>query len=235
MNRLGVALIGQTPRDDLTELLAGPPRTYQLEAKGALDEFRTEDLPLPAAGGYPLTTRLRDGTLVSVDEQFLQPLVQRSIDQLEASGAAAVLLMCAGEFGGLRSSVPLFNPFRLTAELLGTVGCKRVAVLVPHADQVGPSREKWARTGLSPHMTVFEPLITSRLEIPGAADLLLGDGPDAVVVDYVGSPPAVIERLKSTVGVPVFDVGHVAAAALLSTVGRPMRDAVTTDAWAAGS
>jgi len=42
----------------------------RFEVVGALDESYADDIPEPAPDGYPLETRLRDGTRVMIDAGF---------------------------------------------------------------------------------------------------------------------------------------------------------------------
>ncbi len=69
--RIGLLLIGQTPRPDLTAPLDHLAGAYDLVVRGALDALTASDLKTSDTGTYPLVTRMRDGTVVTVDERFL--------------------------------------------------------------------------------------------------------------------------------------------------------------------
>jgi len=71
---IGAITIGQSPRPDLLARLRSHLQAdgVTVVEMGALDALSVADLPGPAAGGYPLTTRLRDGSAVTVDEAFLE-------------------------------------------------------------------------------------------------------------------------------------------------------------------
>lgn len=211
--KIGALVIGQAPRHDLTALLSPAARDYEIVCRGALDGLGARDLPPPAE--YPLVTRLRGGEVVAVEESFLVPLLQRELDALEAAGAAATILLCAGEFAGLAPRRPLVRPFQLGARVLASMGHESLGVVVPTAAQAGAARRKWERAGFAPAVWPLDVR-------PGAAPLSewlsaqarrVPELP-AIVVDYVGYPAGIYRALQGAVRVPVVDLGRLAAAAL---------------------
>ena len=217
MNRkpIGILIIGQTPRADLMAPLDRLAQACDLRPRGALDALEAGDLPDGAGGSYPLVTRLRDGTQVTVDEAFLTPLLQEAIEALEREGVIALLLLCAGPFAALMSTRPLIRPFQLAAGMLRSAEHMRVGIVVPTNDQRMPSERKWTEAGL-------QPVIWSREEKPEALSLerwlaaRAADHADlsALVFDYVGYPLDDVQRVQAEVGLPVIDLGHLAVAAL---------------------
>ena len=213
--RIGILIIGQTPRPDLTAPLDGLGRTYDLVIRGALDDLSAGDLPDAGGGSYPLVTRMRDGTLITVDEAFLTPLLQTAIDDLEQEDVVLSLLLCAGPFHDLTSTRPLLRPFQLAVQTLQSLGLPRPGIVVPTDDQRGPAERKWTAAG-------FAPVIWSMETRPAAlpvehwlpsqasnhADL------SALVFDYVGYPLDTVQRLQTLTPLPVLDLGHLAVAAL---------------------
>src|SRR3970040_2628502 len=108
----GAATIWQTPRADLLEpLLARLPADVEVVEVGALDPLGPRDVPKGGGGAYPLTTRLRDGGPVTLDEAFLAPLVQAALDEAERRGATTTLLLCARGFPGVRGRGVLVHAF----------------------------------------------------------------------------------------------------------------------------
>ena len=75
---IGILIIGQTPRADLMAPLGRLAHACDLRPRGALDDLEADDLPDADGAAYPLVTRLRDGTRVTVDEAFLSPLLPGS-------------------------------------------------------------------------------------------------------------------------------------------------------------
>lgn len=212
---IGAITIGQSPRPDLLARLRSHLQAdgVTVVEMGALDALSVADLPGPAAGGYPLTTRLRDGSAVTVDEAFLEPLVQSAVDILERQGCIASILLCAGGFTGIHATRPLVRPFQVAVGTLRSLGIERIVVVVPIDAQVEPSRAKWSSTGLE---TVVR---SARLHDAPAA--IVGDvetGVEAVVLDYVGHPRDAVRRLRGLIDRPVVDLGDLAAATIASLV-----------------
>ena len=93
---IGALTIGQSPRPDLVGPLNDRlPEGCQIIQAGALDGLTAASLPPIDDTTYPLTTRMRDGSLVMVEESFLatrlrcyetlaHPLEERARKDLEA-------------------------------------------------------------------------------------------------------------------------------------------------------
>jgi protein AroM len=202
MTRLvGAVTIGQAPRPDLLEALrARLPDDVEVVEIGALDALAAEDLP-ERPGAYPLTTQLRDGRPVTLDEAFLAPHVQAAIDAAEERGARVTLLLCAGGFPALRARGLLVRPFEAAAAELRALGARRIGVVVPIAGQAVPAERKWRVAG-------FEPIVL--LGPPSSVDVPTGI--DALVLDFVGHPVGVVDALRTRCAVPVVDLGEAGAA-----------------------
>jgi protein AroM len=208
IRRAGAVTIGQSPRPDLLEPLGSRlPLDVEIREAGALDALSSSDL-LERPGAYPLTTRLRDGTRVTVDEAFLTPLVQIAVDAVEARGVAVTLLLCAGGFAEVRSRGPLVRPFEAAVAELQALGAWRIGVIVPIAGQALPADGKWRSAGFEPTLLVGDPA-----SIDGPA------GIDVLVLDFVGHPSAVVEALRARLAIPVVDLGAAGAAAAAAHFG----------------
>jgi protein AroM len=231
--------IGQSPRPDLLESLLDriDPRRIEVRQYGALDEIDAAALPagsireprafadaMPgwstASGdgrdgpAYPLTTRLRDGRSVTLDETFLAPRVQAAVERAERDGAVATLLLCAGGFAVVEGRRPLVRPFELAVATLRSLGLPDVAVAVPDERQVPPAERKYIEAGLFPVVRAAAPG-----EVPDVFGSEVADGTvGAVVLDYVGHPLQVVDELRGTLPCPLVDLGDLAAAVLSTWV-----------------
>lgn len=225
--RIGAVTIGQTPRPDLLEpLLARAGADTDVIEVGALDGLTTDRLPSRVArhGGedkpaYPLTTRLRNGSLVTLDETDLAPLVQQAIDRAEHAGTDVTVLLCASGFLDVTARGTLVRPFDAAAARLRELGVRRLAVVVPYEGQADPARRKWGAAGFEATVLVGDPV---SLELP--ADVAALDG---LVLDYVGHAFGVVEALRGRTVLPVVDLGECGAdAAILVIAERPGQAAV---------
>ena len=184
---------------------------------GALDPLSATTIPR-SSGEYPLSTRLRNGAQVTVDEAVLEPLLQQALQRLEEQDVWFTLLLCAGTFGSLRSNHPLLTPFTLVNGLLQAAGIRNIGVICPFADQELPIRARWRDAGFQVQTG------TASLADTLAVDALLArwlafDPPlEAVVLDYVGHDPMLVRKLQSRFPLPIFDLGLTSMTVLVHTV-----------------
>lgn len=219
MTRVGMLTIGQAPRPDLVGPFAGLRPDVEIVEVGALDGLDASTLPHSPLGRSPLTTRLIDGTSVTLDEADLIPFVRAALGRLEDGGVDATLLLCAGSFSGIRGRRPFVRPFDIAAGLLRSAGVRRCAVVVPVEAQVEPSRRKFASAGFEPVVWACD-LAAARDRLPAwlADDHDAGGRCDVVVLDYVGHRDEDVRGLQDAVALPVVDLGLCAAAVLASAI-----------------
>jgi protein AroM len=213
---IAAVTIGQTPRPDLVEpLLSRAGGDTSIVEFGALDELTADRIPRRASRSdtgmnrYPLTTRLRDASLVTVDEDDLAPLVQAAVDRAERSGADVVLLLCAGGFLAVRAVGTLVRPFEAAVRRAGDVGARSVAVVVPYPGQARAAERKWQAAGFDARAIVGD---VATIELPP------DQAGDAIVLDYVGHPVRAVAALRARVQVPVIDLGECGADAAVTAL-----------------
>jgi AroM protein len=210
---VGVYTIGQMPRPDLTDDLGRRFSTATFEIRGALDALVGAEVVRPEPDGYPLETRLRDGTRVVADASFLEPLLQTEMSALD-DRVVAHLVLCAGPFPGLTASRPVIVPFDVAVIDFGKADLHSLEVVLPFRAQESPAVRKWEAAGLEcwPHVVAEAPAGMSLAE--WLSRRTAGTGADAVVFDYVGFPPATLDEVRAEIGLPVFDLGELALDAL---------------------
>lgn len=211
--RVGVLMIGHSPRPDLVEPLQKKLPHFELIQIGALDHLTASDLPNPVVNRYPLSTHLRDGTTVKVEELFLEPLLQKALNVLETKEVVASILLCAGSFHRLRSQKPLHKPFNIATGTLTALGITRILVIAAFEDQKDPTEKRWRAAGFNPTVITAElrdiALIQKRCQ-----------GQAGVVLDFVGHSPSDVIRLKHNLTIPVVDLGDLTMTILVETVGQ---------------
>lgn len=154
MRSIAGITVGQSPRIDMTDDIRSKLAPgLELIEYGALDDMTLEEVerelkPLP--GDEVLVSRMRDGRQATFSGTRIVPLVQKRIDEAEAAGADAIILLCTGGFPELRHKVPLIIPqplFYSVAHALA--GGRNIAVMVPDKAQVEQARAWWGDAGLS--------------------------------------------------------------------------------------
>ena len=217
---VGVYTIGQAPHADLTESLVGRFGAARLEIRGALDRLTEPQIPACGADGYPLETRLRDGTRVVVDAAFLEPHLQRAISEWD-DHVAVHLVLCAGSFPRLTARRTVIQPFDVAVVELAQRGFRSLEVVVPFAAQATSSHRKWEAVGFACRTHVLGDKSGGQSVAQWLAGLLLETSGEALVLDYVGFPVAILDEVAGQVSLPVFDLGHLAADALERTLHTP--------------
>jgi len=201
--------IGQTPRPDLLAPLRERVREgMTIIEVGALDELTADDIasrpprPSASANRYPLTTRLRDGSVVTLDEDDLAPLVQHAVDRAQHAGADVTLLLCAGGFSDVTAPGPLVRPFDAAVATAQRIGARSVVVAVPYEGQTSSAHRKWVAAGFDVRMIVGD---------IAALDLPVDPVVDAIILDYVGHAARDVRALRARSSVAVIDLGECGA------------------------
>ncbi len=203
---LGIAIIGQAPRDDIVRLFAGhcPPRT-RIVMRGCLDGLSAAEIArlAPRHGGETLYTRLPDGRDVTVAKPAIIERAPQILAALKRDGARAIVFACTGAFPhGLGDGATLF-PSRILAGAVAALLPKgRLGLVIPLPEQAEQLSQKWLRPGVD---VVSEPLIPSAgaAEIAAVGQRLAGHRLDLVAMDCMSYTVETKRALREATGVPV--------------------------------
>lgn len=214
-HKLGALTISQSPRHDLLAPLKSVFPEQDIIEVGALDALDTMSLPDGSNAFYPLTTTLKNGQNVTLDRDFLAPLVQDALNKLESKGVAVSVLLCAGDFPHLQGKRLLVKPTDIAQAVLRAMGLKHLAIMSPIAIQNRPIAEKWDRAGFDARVWTM-PADMTITQQAGWINSQLAYNPDVacVVLDYVGYPTDAMLTLQKQVNKPLFELGHLAISAL---------------------
>ena len=214
--RVGALIIGQSPRPDLVDPLRALLPAVDIVEAGALDGLSVTELPDPAGASYPLTTRMRDGTLVTVPESYLIPRLQLKIEALAADGIQKMILLCAGTFGRLHSQHTLIKPFRTTLAVAQSLGLARLGLIVPIPGQAQPVEARWQQAGFTTSVWTADLWQQDEQFDELCRQQIAANGLEAIVLDYVGYPAGAVAKLRQTATIPVLDLGDIAIRTLAS-------------------
>ena len=213
--KIGALIIGQSPRPDLVAPLQSLLPKVEIEVVGALDGLAVAEIPDASDAPYPLSTMMA-GEKVLVAEDFLVPRLQMALDQLEAQQVAATILLCAGTFANLQGDLPLIKPFDTAVSLIYTLNLKRIGFIAPFPQQEAPIQQRWQAIGIQTTVWTADiqhqdaPFQQQLIENVKRNDL------QAIILDYVGHPSAMVRQLQSWSPVPVIDLGSLALHTLAS-------------------
>lgn len=205
MRILGIATIGQAPRDDIAALFAShAPAGTKVILRGALDGLSDAEVEAlaPESGADTLYTRLRGGRDVKISKKAV---IARSADvlaRLRADGCDAVVYACTGDFPPLAGDEGVLFPSRVLNGLSSALLPRgRLGLLIPLAEQAEKLSAKWARPGLEVVAEALSPSAGAE-EADAAARRLAARKPDLVAMDCMSYTPATKAWVKPGLGVP---------------------------------
>lgn len=213
--KIGVLTIGQSPRPDLVSpLMQQLPENCNIIQRGALDGLTSASLPAIHDATYPLTTRMRDGSLVMIEEAFLATRLQQALNELEATGVMATILLCAGTFAGLKGVCPLFKPFVVGRSVLNSLGLKRIGLIAPIKEQEIPIRQRWQAAGFQPTVWTADLAQQDKTFTQQLHEQIEANQLQCIVLDYVGHPASQVADLRKKIVIPLIDLGELVIATL---------------------
>jgi protein AroM len=216
---LGIATIGQAPRDDIAALFAQhAPAGTKVILRGALDGLSDAEVAAlaPESGADTLYTRLRGGHDVKISKKAV---IARSADvlaRLRGDGCDALVYACTGDFPPLVGDEGVLFPSRVLNGLSTALLPRgRLGLLIPLAEQAEKLASKWARPGLE---VVAEALAPSAgpEEADAAARRLAARRPDLVAMDCMSYTPETKAWVKPGLGAP--------ALLAITATGRVLRE-----------
>jgi protein AroM len=216
---LGIATIGQAPRDDIAALFAAHvPEGTQVVLRGALDglDDAEVDALAPESSGDTLYTRLRGGRDVKISKKAVIARSPGVLARLRDDGCDVLVYACTGEFPPMAGDEGVLFPSRLLNGLAaGLLPHGRLGLLIPLAEQADKLAAKWARPGLE---VVAEALAPSagEAEAGAAARRLAARRPDLVAMDCMSYTPQTKAWLRPALDVP--------ALLAITATGRMLRE-----------
>ena len=216
---LGVATIGQAPRDDMVALFAEQaPVGTQVILRGCLDGLTADDIARrpPQDGADTLYTRLRDRDDVIISKTHVIERAAETLKRLKQDGADALVFACTGDFPPIPGDAGVLFPSRILNGLVsGLLPQGRLGLLIPLPEQQDKLIAKWQRPGLEVVAEALRPSATDD-EIGLAAERLKTAAPDLVAMDCMSYTPATKAAVTSVLGVPTL--------LAITATGRVMRE-----------
>ncbi len=205
MKTLGIATIGQAPRDDIADLFAlhAPPGTKVI-LRGALDGMSDVEIDgvKPEYGGDTLYTRLRGGRDVTISKKAVIARSSMTLAALRADGCDVLVYACTGDFPPMEGDEGVLFPSRVLAGLAGGLLPRgRLGILIPLAEQAEKLASKWARAGVEVVAEALAPSAGAE-EADAAARRLAARKPDLVAMDCMSYTPTTKAWVKPGLGVP---------------------------------
>lgn len=205
--KLGILLIGQTPRKDYERIFSECLNEGdELMMEGILDEFSTQELKkMGAKENDPVLTTLdRYGNQIIIADHEIVNRMPEKIQKLKAKGADMVVVVCTGEFPDVNIDIPIIIPDKvLRYNTKAIAEGKNVAIFVPLEEQKVQMKSRWLDVGVTPVIHAVSPF-TDQIEISqDIIDDLNEKGIALVVLDCMKFNQADKNKIRETIGKPV--------------------------------
>ena len=190
---LGVATIGQGPREDIAALFSNhSPAGTRVVLRGCLDGLTDDEIAQrpPRDGADTLYTRLRGERDIIISKTHVIERAAHTLALLRQDGADAMVFACTGDFPPMPGDAGVLFPSRILNGLVhGLLPQGRLGLLIPLPEQREKLIAKWERPGLEVVAEDLRPSATEA-EIDAAAERLKRTQPDLVAMDCMSYTPA---------------------------------------------
>ncbi len=202
---LGIATIGQAPREDIAALFAAhAPAATRVVLRGCLDGLTDADIAQrpPQDGADTLYTRLRGDGDVILSKAHVIERAAGTLARLRADGADAIVFACTGDFPPIPGDAGVLFPSRILSSLVhGLLPQGRLGLLIPLPEQKAKLKAKWQQPGLDVVAEALRPSADAA-EARAAAQRLKAHGPALVAMDCMSYAPATKAVVKAVLDVP---------------------------------
>jgi len=221
MPKIGLVTIGQSPRTDiLPDMLMILGHQYDVVETGALDDYTTEEIKNLRIGprAHVLVTRMRDGTEVKVTKDFIVPLIQDRIEQLEDEGVKVILLLCTGRFPEFKSKSLIVTPSEIVRGVINaSIRKGRLGVIYPAMEQIAKAEEEWGKEGLEVYADAVSPY-GGEGGFKSLAERLSNKKLDLILLNCMGFNYRMKQIILETTGVPTIQSNALVARVLKELV-----------------
>lgn len=216
---LGIATIGQAPREDIAALFSDhSPAGTRVVLRGCLDGLTEDEMAQrpPQDGADTLYTRLRGDRDIMISKIHVIERAANTLALLRQDGADAIVFACTGDFPPIAGDAGVLFPSRILNGLAhGLLPQGRLGLLIPLPEQREKLIAKWQRPDLEVVAEALRPS-ANRAEINAAAERLKVTEPDLVAMDCMSYTPATKAAVTHVLGIPTL--------LAITATGRVMRE-----------
>lgn len=184
MNKLGVLVVGQSPRPEVESELKRIVGGVELDLRGCLDGLSRAEIDglQPEDGDVALFTRLPNGEGVRLSKKQVVRHGSYQLDALERAGAKLVIILCTGGFPEWRDRRVLLPSAIMHNFVFGLLSKGHIGVLSPLEEQVPATLDRWtdenhrvSSIALSPNASIDEARQAGQKMQQLAPDLIVFD------------------------------------------------------------
>lgn len=215
--KIGVATIGQSPRPDVVgEIRRVLGQDIEILEAGALDDLTLDEIQKiePKPGEGILVTRMRDGTEVKITHDFVVPLLQERITELEGKGVNLILMLCTGRFPEFKAKSLIVMPSEIIRGVSrAALREGRLGTVLPSIQQIGGAPRERVNDGLVTYLDAASPY-GPKEEIEELGDRLAKQNLDLILLNCMGFDHTMKQIIKEKTGKPVIQASSLVARAL---------------------
>ncbi|MGB9778172.1 MAG: AroM family protein [Candidatus Bathyarchaeales archaeon] len=208
MEKIGAVTIGQSPRLDITsDLRQHLPTKIALIEAGVLDGLSreyVEEKMCPSEGDITYVSKMADGSQVKLAKSKIIPIMQKRITQLEEKEANLIMILCTGEFPNFKAKVPIIYAGEVLKGLFSGFKYEgKVGILVPLAEQIKYTQEKWK--GYFENLAIFHasPYTSTKNDFCAVAKKFKESEARLIIMDCMGYTSEQKSILKEYADLPV--------------------------------
>lgn len=205
MSKLGVIVVGQSPRPDVeAEIQAIVGKDVEIDLQGTLDGLSREEIDAipPKDDGDTLFSRLPNGDAVTISKAAVVQHGEARLAAMEAAGNDIVMVMCTGDFPQWWEKYQVIFPSRVMSafvEALHPGG--RLGIFTPLPEQAAKNEARWQAAGYDTAIVALSPNANDE-EVESAAREMADQAPAFLVFDCISYTPHAKQMACKVIGVP---------------------------------
>jgi protein AroM len=204
--RMGVVVIGQSPRPSLVnEIAAVLSPGLQIDLRGALDGMTRAEIDAipPRDGQDALFTLLPNGDSVTISKKAVEARAAVQIEKFASEGVKVAMLACTGKFPNLAPEGLVILPSAVLHNVVAAVLPRgRLGIFSPLPEQTALIARKWERVNVEVVGVTMRPGSDAEA-IDEAARKMSARSPDLVVMDCMSYTSADKKRVRLSYDGPV--------------------------------
>ena len=205
----GTLTIGQAPRADVTPILDSYiPQGVRRIHQGLLDGMARSDIEAlygVGPGDSVLASKLLDGGAVQLSGPKVHRAIPAQLSRLEAEGCDVILLLCTGQFHGLRCEGSwLVEPDLIIPPVVAAIVQDRLlGIIVPLPSQMTSESGKWGGLPQRPIFAAASPYTDTLETLAETGVGLQRRGAQGLLLDCMGFTEQHRAALARVTGLPV--------------------------------
>lgn len=186
MNKLGVLVVGQSPRPEVEAELKRIVGGVELDLRGCLDGLNRAEIDAlqPEDGDTALFTRLSNGDGVRLSKKQVVRHGGFQLDELERAGARLVIILCTGDFPAWQNRRVLFPSAIMRNFVFGLLPKGHIGVLSPLEEQIPATLNRWTDENHTVSSIALSPNASTD-EAKQAGQKMRQLAPDLIVLDCI--------------------------------------------------